>query len=359
MDIMYWEDETILLLIDEAIKWEMGEIIPNRLPKTLMESITRMWLRVFGPMVMLITDQEGAMTSESVAVWCERWNISLKLRPRDAHPPVIERHHEILRDLLHKIKTQLSTEGILLAKSDIVAEALYAKNCLVTVDNFAPYVGLLGRQPRLLSELETPTISADADDEGGEPGTSRHAVRLREIAVEAMVASVAKNRLSRAANTKTRRAGELEGLEPGMMVEIYRTPANKDLTGWRGPAVVVSTHNITDGWIDVRWQGRVMSARIPEVRKCTTLLAYFLGAADRPLELIRRTVLNLIGPTFITCGWIVGPQGWLKTRYAIEHPEVYNAVLITARSALGLWRCVGARMGRNGTMLHGMTGLEV
>lgn len=358
MDIMYWQDSMILLLIDEAIRFEAGSLIENRLPSTLTSTITNTWFRIFGPPTILCCDQEGGMASEATAIWAERWQVALKLRPRDAHPPIIERHHQVLRDLLHKIETQAKTEGLVIPQADILAEALYAKNCLITVGDFTPYTGLLGRQPRILSDFETPAVSADQDDEGGDVGSSRNSVRLREIAVESMVQALAQHRLKRANSTKTRRAGELDNLVTGDLVEIYRTPATKDLTGWRGPATVVGIDNITNGWIDVRWQGRVMSARIPEVRRVTALIA-FLSSIDMPISILRRHILALsANATYVTCGWVIAIKGWVLTAHAKEHNDVFNAILLVARSTLGLIRCCGARMGRGHAVLPGLSGME-
>ena len=46
----------------------------------------------------------------------------------------------------------------------------------------------------------------------------------------------------------------------GDTVDLFRRPNNKDLSGWRGPAVFVSTASVDQGYFDVRWQGRVMTA---------------------------------------------------------------------------------------------------
>ena len=52
-----------------------------------------------------------------------------------------------------------------------------------------------------------------------------------------------------AAHSKTRPAGELMNLELGDQVEFYRSPATKDLVGWRGPGTVVDLSAMTDGII--------------------------------------------------------------------------------------------------------------
>eukprot|EP00973_Karenia_brevis_P025750 3553071-Karenia_brevis.AAC.1 len=53
-----------------------------------------------------------------------------------------------------------------------------------------------------------------------------------------MVELSARDRMRRALNSKTRVAHEQMQLTVGDMVDYLRSPANKDESGWRGPAVV-------------------------------------------------------------------------------------------------------------------------
>ena len=94
-----------------------------------------------------------------------------------------------------------------------------------------------------------------------------HIHRLRELAVGAIVQGNAEDRLKLAARTKTRSTGQLLNLKPGDMVDIWRDPPNKDITGWRGPCQVVSLDRLDEGVIDVKWQGRTSPCRVPDVRR--------------------------------------------------------------------------------------------
>eukprot|EP00975_Prorocentrum_lima_P018535 3901940-Prorocentrum_lima.AAC.1 len=71
-------------------------------------------------------------------------------------------------------------------------------------------------------------------------GVSRYGHRLREIAVQSMVASTAAERAQRALQSKTRPSIQAVNYQIGDQVEFWRDPANKDLPGWRGPATVVN-----------------------------------------------------------------------------------------------------------------------
>ena len=95
-----------------------------------------------------------------------------------------------------------------------------------------------------------------------------------------IVRGSAEERLNVAANTRTRPAGQLIEYKPRDKVDFYRGPPHKDLTGWRGPAEVVSMDRADEGVIEVRWQGRVLPCRFPDVRR-SILWLVFIGAIGR------------------------------------------------------------------------------
>ena len=104
---------------------------------------------------------------------------------------MVERHHELLRRILLRVEAQLAEEGIHVPLDVILAECFLAKNCLLTVAGHTPYRALYGRDPPGLAEFE-PTSETQLDDaSGGVPGYSRHHLRVREIAVGAMIQEAA------------------------------------------------------------------------------------------------------------------------------------------------------------------------
>eukprot|EP00975_Prorocentrum_lima_P020151 4242108-Prorocentrum_lima.AAC.1 len=63
--------------------------------------------------------------------------------------------------------------------------------------------------------------------------------RVREIAVQSIVAATAADRARRALSSKTRPSVQLVNNQIGDQIEFWKPPANKDLSGRRGPAIVV------------------------------------------------------------------------------------------------------------------------
>ena len=102
--------------------------------------------------------------------------------------------------------------------------------------------------------------------------------------------------------SRTRPAVQSLDLKPGDLVEFYRDPPNKDISGWRGPGTVVSLDRADEGIVEVRWQSRVLPCRLPDVRRALAHLCLLVFLAspyrrdhpeDSPWELVVNTVMNL------------------------------------------------------------------
>ena len=77
VDLLFVEEHVVLHLIDESIRWTTTALLADRQAATLIETITNVWLRIFGPMQCLVSDQEGGLAGEESATWAERWKVSL------------------------------------------------------------------------------------------------------------------------------------------------------------------------------------------------------------------------------------------------------------------------------------------
>ena len=113
-----------------------------------------------------------------------------------------------------------------------------------------PYEALFGRVPTLLKDLAEPGPTLD-DLSGGK--TARHIHRLRELSLQEIIRGHAEERMKIAQNSRTRPAVQSLNLQPGDLVEFYRDPPNKDISGWRGPGQVVSLDRADEGIVEVRW----------------------------------------------------------------------------------------------------------
>jgi hypothetical protein len=188
---LFVEDKIIMHIIDEATRYSCARLVDNKQTATIIDMLTEAWFTYFGPPQLILSDQEGALISEESAVWSERWSTSFRFKPKGSHANIVERHHQILRDQLHKILAQARLEKLELNFNRILSEAVFAKNILTTVHGVSPYMAVFGRFPGALKEMETPGISLVDDFQG----THKHATRLRELAMASIVEGVAQDRI--------------------------------------------------------------------------------------------------------------------------------------------------------------------
>ena len=122
----------------------------------LIKAITSDWFRIHSPMRVLIAEGEKGLASEEVAQWPDRWKVELKAKAPGEHAQMVERHHELLRQLLHRVEAQLGDEGIAMPIEVIIGECLLAKNVMTTIAGHSPYRAVFGRDPPMLAEFELP-----------------------------------------------------------------------------------------------------------------------------------------------------------------------------------------------------------
>ena len=99
-DNLFMERLMISHCIDETTRWSAGGVIDDREGSTLAEALTMHWIRPFGAKKLLVTDQE-------VSTCLSRNGIQLETKEPGSHAQIVERHYEILRQLVHRVQAQL------------------------------------------------------------------------------------------------------------------------------------------------------------------------------------------------------------------------------------------------------------
>ncbi len=127
-DIFFYKKSMISHLLDEAIRWSTASLLTSKDAPSLIMAISQDWVRPFGGPRVLIADGEKGLCSEQVAQFLDRCNTQLKSKAPGEHAQMVERHHELLRQTLHKLEEQLKEEGIAVPFSVVVHEAVLAKN---------------------------------------------------------------------------------------------------------------------------------------------------------------------------------------------------------------------------------------
>jgi hypothetical protein len=355
VDLLFVSNRIVLHAIDEATRWSMAVEIPDRQSGTIIHALTVCWFRVFGAPDLIVSDQEGGLCSEEASIWSERWGTQFRFKPKGSHASIVERHHAVLRDLIHKVGEECRRSLLDVPFTEIVAESVFAKNSLSYINGISPYMAVLGRQPRMLCDLESAGLSMLRDDSG----PARHATRLREIAIATMVESTSQERIKRALHNHSRTNAEQLELQVNDLVDIFRTPANKDLSGWRGPCRVVNTTGVSEGYIDVKWGGRVMSVRTADVRRHILFAHIYaqMTSEPSPWNAILSHIRS-IDKTSQLFGWVHGGNGTMLSNAARAYPQVYQALIRLGFEFPMLGRCTGGRLGIGVKSVAGLTDAE-
>ena len=367
-DILFIDDVMVSHCIDEATRWSAGDILSSKSAIKIIESLTKTWLRPYGPMKVLTTDQEAGLTGEEAAQWCDRWAIQIKTREPGSHAQMVERHHEMLRRLVHRVQVQLREERIKIPMDIIVAECFLIKNLMTSVGGSSPYQAVFGRVPPILSEFEPASETQIDDLSAGIPGISRHHHRLREVTVEGMVDLTAKQRMERALNSKTRLAHEQLALQQGDQVDFHREPSTKDESGWRGPATVVQIGPPAV----IKWQGKFVQARTQDLRRALVCLAFLIDEwyintsyyreertqhwykvqPESPVHRVQ-AFAETMDKRVVRLGWVFDSE-WTRAEANRRQSELLWTILHLASCGFHLTGCVGARIGCGIAVLEGV-----
>ena len=356
-DFMFWKEKPVCHLIDVAVRFCAAQLVPDRSTTTLIKTITLLWFKLHGAPKQLTADTESALNSDEARVWADRCGFKLNLRPRGAHAKIVERHNALLRDQLHYIDDQMDLDGIVIDEDCILAEAVLAKNALVSIGGASPYQAVYGRQPNLLLPFEPASASQFNEADGILPGASRHVNRLRHAAVSSIVNKTAVDKLSRALDSNTRSAAERLELSLGDQVDFHRPTDNRDESGWRGPATVNDLTSITDGSVGIKWHNRSMTARIQDIRRSLILYTWLQspyrqgdrGHGDAAMRLLQNVVEKLSEMEAMDVGYVYDSMrdAWHLNKHALDHPAVFQAVLQAAACFLQVIGCLGARLARH------------
>ena len=98
-----------------------------------------------GHVRLLICDSEGALTGDEFALWCCHHSIQVRRKEEGIHAQMVERHHELLRQLLHRLEAQRQEGGLAPEFEDILAELQLGKNLLLFVGGKPPCQGSIPR----------------------------------------------------------------------------------------------------------------------------------------------------------------------------------------------------------------------
>jgi hypothetical protein len=208
---------------------------------------------------------------------------------------------------MHTIEEQLESEGIQVTFKQLLAEAIFAGNCLVNYGGASPYQARTGRTPAMMPDLLGPT----RDDR---PGPGRFSLRLREVALQKIIEATALTRINRAMRTVTSAAGEELNYQLGELVDFWREPDTKDASGWQGPAKIVAVHN-DRGLVEVTFKKeQPLRVKFGDVRRFMEFTSLVFGTLNNTItQTIEHAIRNSPVGHIVTYGYQCIQGKWTPT----------------------------------------------
>ena len=160
-----------------------------------------------------------------------------------------------------------------------------------------PYMARVGKQPHMLPSLNGPP----RDDQAG-PG--RHSHRLREVSLQKIIEEIAIARINRALDSSVTPAGEQLDYKIGELVDFWRVPAEKDASGWQGPAKTTAVHN-DRGLVEVVYRREVpMRVNFGDIRRFMDFAALCYSTSNHDVVyIIERFIRNSVACKVVTFGY--------------------------------------------------------
>ena len=273
-DIMFYDEHMIFHLLDRCTRWHAAMVLPDKTANSLMTAISTLWITQFGAPTEFIHDEERGITAELTQLLLATHGVKFVPKPDQKHAQYIERRGALLRDTLHRITSELRNRALDVPFPQVLAEAVFAGNALLTVNGMTPYNAVLGRTPPILpslNQLEFP------DQDKYAPGLIADSHKLREIAVEAMVQGSAQSRLNAALRTRTTMDAKTLNLKVGDVVDFYRSPVRKEDTGWFGPATVVDVSQSSRDIFSVRFATRIYQVSSSCIRRHLVFFVFLVS----------------------------------------------------------------------------------
>ena len=116
VDLFYLWDKIWLMAIDEATRYKIAAFLKDKYGRTIMRALLRDWIRYFGPMKHLVSDQEGGIAAEDFGLTVERYSITLLLKgsdPAGRHTGtgLAEKHIHLTKAAALKLKSKCQRQN--------------------------------------------------------------------------------------------------------------------------------------------------------------------------------------------------------------------------------------------------------
>lgn len=238
IDLLYIFNMQFMLIIDEATRWKICALCMRKDAASLGKCFLHTWLRYFGPPRVARSDQEGGIKSEEFVKLCDRFSIYRQLAgsgSKGEHTTTgsAESHIRLVKTAALKCEHQCKHQGLPIDQEDIVFECCMGQNFQLEYGGFTPAQAVLGHNPRGMYETATSSTLAHHGALETSPDYFESYIRLRNIARVCIQQAIIEARIAIASHPPPMKM-DLSKLKPGSLVDLYRSPDRKDVSGWRG-----------------------------------------------------------------------------------------------------------------------------
>ena len=271
VDLFFVWGKIFMLIIDEATRYKVSSLLRDKTGHSILRCMLMDWMRYFGPMRTLVSDQEGGLRSDESGARLEKLSVQRRMKGSDQRQEhtgtgLVERHVALQKLTMLKMKAECDSLGLVVEHDEICAEAAMAQNLTLSFGGYTPAQAAIAHNPRAFYEIEdSGLLSVFGALESGHDFVER-SIRFRTIAAQSVLASIVEDRLARANLTRPHKMDPVP-LVPGTQVDILRIPDNKTEMSyaWKGPGdlLEIDLHN---GTCIVKWQSIPYMIPIRHVR---------------------------------------------------------------------------------------------
>ena len=133
-------DSWFMIIVDVATRYKTIVQVPGRDLPNALRALLQNWLRFFGPMGTLVSDQESCLMSHEAAAEFERLTIHRQptgttrggAQGQHTTTGVVEKHTDLAKITMMKLRAEAERQGMDIDMQDIAAEASFAQNATST-----------------------------------------------------------------------------------------------------------------------------------------------------------------------------------------------------------------------------------
>ena len=228
MDLKSYGDNYFLVMVDHATRYCSAEVITNKKPSTICQSLLLKWISVFGPPKNFFADNGGEFQNQEIHQLAETFNI--KIMTTAAESPwsngMVEKMNGVLANSVRRIMDDSSC-----SVRTALAWAVSARNSLQNYAGFSPNQLVFGFNSSLPNNFQN---SPPALEKVSCSEIVRNNLNALHAAREQFLKMESSERLQRALRHNIRES-DVQGVQQGDIVYYKRNNSNE----WKGPGTVI------------------------------------------------------------------------------------------------------------------------